>query len=169
MIAVDTSLLAWAVNRHRPEHARAAAAVDALANGAVSWALPWPAAHEFLRLVTHAHAAPRPLAPREAAGYLTTLLESPSVVPIGPTRRHADVVAELLHELPPGSALPPALELVAVLREHGVREVLSADPSLRRFAFLSVIDPIHGPPWSPAAAPVRRYRRLRGRGAAVRP
>ncbi len=42
MQALDTSLLAYAVNRHAPEHARAARVVETLANGALPWALPWP-------------------------------------------------------------------------------------------------------------------------------
>jgi hypothetical protein len=31
---------------------------------------------------------------------------------------------------------------------------------MRRFAFLTVIDPVHGAAWSPGAPPLRRYRRL---------
>ena len=42
MIAVDASVLAYAVNRHAPQHARAASALEALANGDRPWALPWP-------------------------------------------------------------------------------------------------------------------------------
>ena len=160
MIAVDLSLLAYAVNRHAPEHPRAAAAMDALVNGDRGWALPWPVVHEFLELVTHPHAAPRPLGAMDAVGYVTALLESPSGVALGATARHAAVCAELLAAIEPVGRVPRGLAVAAVLREHGVRELLSADASMRRFGFLSVIDPLHGEAWKPGGPPPRRYRRL---------
>ena len=69
MIALDTSVLAYAVNRFAPEHARAAQTVEELANGDQPWALPWTVVHEFLRLVTHPHAAARALRPSDAWAY----------------------------------------------------------------------------------------------------
>src|SRR5262245_30758734 len=48
VIAVDAGLLALAVNRYSPEHARAAELLESLANGDAEWALPWSAVHEFL-------------------------------------------------------------------------------------------------------------------------
>jgi toxin-antitoxin system PIN domain toxin len=161
MIAVDTSILAYAVNRHAPEHARAAAALDALANGDHPWALPWPAVEEFVRFVTRPHVAPRPLTASDALGFVEALLASGSVTAIGPTERHAAALAELLSGITRPEALPPGFEVAAVLREHGVRELLTVDAGMRRFGFLTLIDPVHGPPWTPEAAPARRYRRLR--------
>jgi hypothetical protein len=51
------------------------------------------------------------------------------------------------------------------LREHGVRELLSTDPGMRRWRFLDVRDPLRGEPWSPGARPARRYRTLTRRKA----
>ena len=164
MIAVDTSILAYAVNRYVREHARAAAVIEALAHGDTPWALPWPVVDEFVRTVSRAHAAPRPLAPSDALGFIAALLESPAVLTLGPAGRHATVLAELLESHARGEAPPPGFEVAAVLREHGVRELLSADAGMRRFGFLTVIDPVHGPEWTPKSAPTRRYRRLRGPG-----
>ena len=160
MIAVDMSILAFAVNRHAPEHARAAAALDALANGDHRWALAWPSVDEFVRFVTRPHVAPRPLTPSDALGFIEALLESASVTPIGPTDRHAAVLAELLAGADRSDPLPAGFVVAAVLREHGVRELLSVDVGMRRFAFMTVIDPVHGPVWTPDSAPARRYRRL---------
>jgi len=159
MIAVDASVLAYAVNRYAPEHARAAAVVETLAEGDLPWALPWPALHAFLAYVTHPHAVVRPLRPSDAWGFVEGLLASPSVRPLGPTDRHAAVLGEILAGLSPGFE-PGGVETAAVLREHGVRELLTTDRSMRRFAFLSVRDPLRGEPWSPAAPPARRYRKL---------
>ena len=165
MRALDTSLLAYAANRHAPEHARAARVVETLANGETPWALPWPVVHEFLHLVTHPHAVARALAPADAWAFVEALLASHSLRLLGPTETHARALAEVLASLPPGSGVPPGLEIAVLLREHGVRELLSADRGMRRFAFLSVRDPVHGETWSPAERPARRYRVLRPRAA----
>ncbi|HNX51815.1 MAG TPA: hypothetical protein PKL08_16730, partial [Thermoanaerobaculaceae bacterium] len=124
-----------------------------------------PVVHEFLRLVTHRHAAPRALSPADARAFVEALLASRSVRLLGPGEGHAAVLAELLGALPAGAGVPAGLEVAAVLREHGVRELLTADAGMRRFAFLSVRDPVHGPPWTPSEAPARRYRVLRPRPA----
>lgn len=161
MIAVDAGVLAHAVNRHTPEHARAAQVVEALANGERPWVLPWPAVHEFLARVTHPHAVARALAPGEAWGFVAALAASPSLRLLGPGARHAAAVAETLALADAaGPGLPPGLEIAAVLREHGVRELLSPDRGMQRFRFLDVRDPLHGPPWRPDAPPLRRYRTL---------
>jgi len=160
VIAVDAGVLACAVNRYAPEHARAVRVVETLAHGEWPWALPWPAAHDFVRLVTHPHAVARPLAPRDAWGFLETLLASPAARALGAGPRHAAAAAEVLALLPAGTGLPAGFELAAVLREHGVRTLLSADAGMRAFAFLEVRDPLRGAPWSPGEAPARRYRRL---------
>ena len=158
MRAVDAGVLACAVNRYVPEHARASAVIEELTNGASPWAIPWPAAHEFVRAVTHPHRVVRPLAPRDAWAYLERLRESVSLRMLGPSDRHAETVAAILRGPSAGNADLAGIETAAILWEHGARELLSADRGMRRFAFLSVRDPLHGPEWSPREIPARRYR-----------
>jgi predicted nucleic acid-binding protein len=158
MIAVDVSLLAFGVNRYAPEHARATRVLEELANGDHPWALPWPVVHEFLAFVTHPHAVARPLTPGDAWAFVESLLKSATARLLAPTERHVTVLAEVLASSPGGMA---GTTTAAVLREHGVRELLSADRGMRRFAFLDVRDPVHGDTWTPGSKPVRRYRVLR--------
>lgn len=165
MLAVDTSLLSYAVNRFAPEHARAVDVVEQLANGDRPWALPWPAAHEFLERVTHPHGVARPLRAVDAWAFLEELSSSTSLRLLGPTPRHATVAGEVLEMLRgEGSGLPSGFAVAVVLREHGVRELLSADRDMRQYRFLDVRDPVHGELWSPAERPARRYRVLGPRG-----
>ena len=168
MRALDMSLLAYAANRHAPEHARAARVVEALANGEAPWALAWPVVHEFLHFATHPHAVARPLQPADAWAFIEALLGSHSIRLLAPTESHAAALAEVLASLPPGGGVPPGLETAVVLREHGVRELLSADRGMRRFSFLSVRDPAHGEVWSPGEQPARRYRVLAPAAARTR-
>src|SRR5262245_11596228 len=102
MIAIDATLLAYAVNRYAPGHARAAAVLETLVNGDTPWALPWPAVEQFLELVTDSHGVARPLSATDAWGFVELVLASPSVRALGPTERHASVLAGVLQE--PGGA-----------------------------------------------------------------
>ena len=161
MRAVDADLLALAINRWAPEHARASQVLEDLANGDEPWALPWPVVADFLARVTHPHAVVRPLRAEEACGFVELLLASPAVHPIGPTPRHLVVLREVAEMVPGGDGLPPRLETAALLREHGVREFLSFDAGMRRYPFLAVVDPL-----GESSAPRRRYRRLQIGGRA---
>ncbi len=158
MRAVDTGLLALAVNRWAPEHARAARVLEELANGDRPWALPWSVALEFLARVSHPHAVARPLAADEACAFLELLLSAPTVRTLAPTPRHAAALREVAAMVLGEPGLPHGLETAALLREHGVRELLSFDPGMRRYPFLSVTNPLRRdlPP-----GPRRRYRMLR--------
>jgi len=161
MRAVDESLLAYAVNRYAPEHARAAAVLEELANGERPWALPWPAVHEFLARVTHPHAVARALRPADAWAFVEELGRSASLRWLAATERHAGVAAEVLELVAGGpTGWPTGFETAVVLREHGVRELLSADHGMQRYRFLDVRDPVHGGLWTPTEAPARRYRTL---------
>ena len=161
MIGVDVSLLAYGVNRHTPEHARAARVLEGLAQGDRPWGLPWSAAHEFMRFVTHRHAVARALRPADAWAFLEALMASPAVRMLGPTAAHAEAARDVLAflEAEPGP-LPEGFETAVILKEHGIRELLSLDHGMRRFAFLDVRDPVHGETWNASAPPARRYRRL---------
>ena len=167
MIAVDTGLLALAVNRYAPEHARASELLESLANGDIPWALPWSVVHEFLQLVTHRHAVARALGPDDAWAFVDALAASPSLHLLAPGPAHAAACAEVLALRDPQAApgLDPSFATAAILREHGVREILTTDREMRQWRFLDVRDPLHGEPWRPDARPARRYRTLSRRTA----
>lgn len=156
MLAVDGDLLAFAINRWAPGHARASRVLEDLVNGDQPWALPWTVAAEFLERVTHPHAVVRPLRADEACGFLELLLASPVVQALAPTARHVAAVREVAAMVAGEAHLPPRVETAALLREHGVRELLSTDSGMRRYPFLTVTDPLRG-----GEAPRRRYRMLR--------
>ena len=118
--------------------------------------------HEFLGFVTHPHAVSRVLGLGDAWAFVHSLAASPTLRFLAPTERHAEVCAEVLALRDPSVAggLDPSFATAVLLREHGVREVLSTDPGMRRWRFLDVRDPLQGEPWAPGARPARRYRTL---------
>ena len=165
MRAVDTGVLLSAINRFAPDHARAAAVVEALASSERPWALPVSVLHEFLRLATHPHVTARALSPELALGFMDQLLDSPNCRLLTATAAHRAAIGETLGLLEPMRGLPSGFETAVLLREHDVRELLSADPGMKRFPFLSVRDPLHGAAWSPEDPPARRYRKLSRRAS----
>jgi hypothetical protein len=107
------------------------------------------------------------LKPDDAWGFIQSLAESPVLRFLGTTNRHAEAAAEALSLRDPAvtGGLDPSFETAVILREHGVRELLSTDPGMGRWRFLDVRDPLKGEPWKPGATPARRYRTLTRRKA----
>ena len=85
MIAVDTNVLVHAHRRDTPWHAAAAATLRELAEGASSWAIPWPCIHEFVAVVTHEGIFAPPSTPAAAEAQVDAWLESPTLVLLGET------------------------------------------------------------------------------------
>ena len=141
MKAVDSNVLIYARRVERPQHAIAEVVLRSLATGAEQWVLPWPCVYEFLRVVTHPRVFRPPTPLSEAWGAVELLLNSPSVVPIAEGARHREVLRDLLHAVPlTGNVLHDA-HIAALLIEHGVDEIITADEDFRRFPGLKVTNP----------------------------
>ncbi|HLJ19367.1 MAG TPA: TA system VapC family ribonuclease toxin [Stellaceae bacterium] len=144
MIAVDTNLLVYAHREDSPFHNAAFDRIADLAAGPASWAIPWPCVHEFLAIVTHPriYAPPTPLT--AALDQVSAWLESPTLVLLTESAAHWPTLRALLIE---GRIAGPQVHdarVVALCRQHGVRELWSADRDFTRFAGLTVVNPLVG-------------------------
>lgn len=142
MIAVDTNVLVYAHREDSPFHELALNRIAELAEGLATWAIPWPCVHEFLAIVTHPriYSPPTPL-PR-ALGQVDAWLESPSLVLIAETAAHWPALKELLSA---GRIAGPQVHdgrVAALCRQHGVRELWSADRDFSRFGGIAVTNPL---------------------------
>ena len=141
MRAVDTNVLVYAGRVEPPEHAAAQRVLQDLATGSELWVLPWPCVYEFLRVVTHPRVFYPPTPIMEAWAEVEVLLDSPSAVPIAEGARHREILRDLLHAVPlTGNVLHDA-HIAALLIEHGVDEIITADEDFRRFPGLKVTNP----------------------------
>jgi len=157
VIAVDSGLLVLAVNRHTPEHARAATLLESLANGGAEWALPWSAVHEFLAFVTHPHAVAHVLGPEDAWGFIESLSASSSLSFLGTTARHAEACAEEGERRARGERLD---EAPRVLRPQHVRDGVRVGDEREEL--------VHGAPRKrPGGAAVRERLEQRDRKSVV--
>lgn len=106
------------------------------------WAIPWPCLHEFLAIVTHPriYAPASPLA--RALDQIDAWIESPTLVLLAEAAEHWSTLRALLMA---GRIVGPRVHdarIVALCRQHGVRELWSADRDFSRFGGLSVVNPL---------------------------
>jgi hypothetical protein len=144
LIAVDTNILVYAHREESPFHEAAFRRVAELADGSASWSIPWPCVHEFLAIITHPriYAPPTPL-PR-ALDQVDAWLESPTLVLLAESPAHWPELRELLAT---GRIAGPRVHdarIAALCRQHGVRELWSADRDFSRFGSITVVNPLIG-------------------------
>jgi uncharacterized protein len=142
MIALDTNILVYAHRRDSEWHEQAFAAVTRLAEGSAPWGVAWPCLHEFLAIVTHAriYKPPTPLA--KAIGQVEIWMESPSLQLLGELKGHWPELKLILSSgRITGGAVHDA-RIAAICREHGVRELWSADRDFSRLAGINVRNPL---------------------------
>ena len=112
-------------------------------SSAEPWYITWSIAYEFLRVVTHRSALLRPLTFANAWAFIEDLRSSPSFGTLVETERHGEVVRDLAREYPhtSGNRLHD-LHIAALMREHGVVEIRTADTDFHEFKFLRVVNPL---------------------------
>ena len=142
MIAVDTNILVYAHRRDAADHQAARQRLGELAGGLQPWAIPWSCIHEFLGVVTHGRIFEPPSTLDEAIGQVEAWLEAPNLVTISES---PDYWPELKATLLAGKTTGPRVHdarIAAICRQHGVRELWSADRDFGRFPHLSVVNPL---------------------------
>jgi len=140
---VDTNILLYAVNRDAPEHAAAAAFLRRTTAAGEDWALSWGVIYEFIRVSTHSRVMRPALTLVEALAFLRPFLARSEVTVLGPTPRHFEVLERTAAEHPRVAGnLVFDLRTAVLLREHGLREIVTADTDFLQFPFLRVINPL---------------------------
>jgi uncharacterized protein len=144
LIAVDTNLLVYAHREDSPFHGAALARLTALAEAPATWAIPWPCVHEFLAIVTHPRIYAPPTPVTDALDQVDAWLESPTLVLLAESASHWPTLRAIVAQ---GRVVGPQVHdarVVALCRQHGVRELWSADRDFTRFAGLTVVNPLVG-------------------------
>lgn len=141
MVAVDTNVLVYAAHADSPQNTTALRVLRELVEGDRPWALPWPCAYEFLKVVTHPRLFKQPLPLPEALDRLEATLDSPSVVMLGPGPGHRAHMRRALAEGAARGSLVHDANLVALLTENGVSEIVTGDRDFARFPSIRVTNP----------------------------
>ncbi|NVO14253.1 MAG: PIN domain-containing protein [Rhodoplanes sp.] len=134
MIAVDTNILVYAHREDSPFHGPAERCLRSLAEGSQRWAIPWPCLHEFLAIVTHPRIYDPPTPITAAVDQVDAWFESPTLVVLGETERHWFALRALVTERRIVGARVHDARILALCRQHAVRELWSADRDFKQFS-----------------------------------
>lgn len=143
MLAVDTNILVYAADADSQFHIPCRDWLERQRARPGAWYTTWGIVYEFLRVTTHPRVLRRPWSTPAAWKFVTTLLASPGLDILVPTKRHSDVAEEVILELPylAGNLLHDAHTAI-LMREHGIGRICTRDTDFNRFPFLEVIDPL---------------------------
>jgi hypothetical protein len=143
VIALDTNILVYARREETAHHARAREILKEFAEGVQPWALPWPCIYEFIRVVTHPRVFDPPTDLENVLGDLESLLQSPSLTLLREGPRHFVFMQRLLTAGQAGGNLAHDAHIAALVMEHGVNELWTADQDFARFAGVRVRNPFN--------------------------
>ncbi len=144
MIAADTNILVYAHRSDSEWHEPARGCIRTLAEGRISWGIPWPCVHEFLSIVTHPRIYDPPSSLDKAIDQVDAWLESPVAVLVAETESHWDILKE---QLSVGQIKGPMVHdarIAAICIGHGVNEFWTADRDFSRFPTLPTRNPLLG-------------------------
>lgn len=143
MFLVDTNLLVYAAIRECPGHAQARQLVQEWGAASEGWFVTWSIVYELLSVSTQRSAFRHPPSFLESWTFIEALLAFPSFGILGETERHAEVIRDLVREYPHMSGTRfHDLHIAAVMREHGITEIRTADTDFHQFKFLRVVNPL---------------------------
>ena len=139
-------MLVYAINDTSGHFAAARSVLVDLAERAAPWAIPWPCAYEFLRVVTHPRVFRRPLEPDRAVQELRNICAAPNLLMLSETARHSEVLTAVMAESGAKGNLVHDAHIWALCLEHGVSELLSGDRDFSRFRGLRLRNPFLAEP-----------------------
>jgi hypothetical protein len=143
VLVVDTNVLVYAADADSPFHAACRDWLERQRGRADAWYTTWAILYEFLRVTTHPRVMRRPWTAQAAWDFIAALLASPGLAVLVPTQRHAEITAQVIAELPhlAGNLFHDAHTAV-LMREHGIRRIVTRDTDFHRFPFLEAVDPL---------------------------
>jgi len=143
VFVVDTNLLIYAADEDSAAHEQMQQALEEWGASPEAWHVTWSIVYEFLSVATQRSAFAHPLTFSRAWGFIEVLSESPSFRILTETGRHVDVVRDLVRDYPhmAGTRFHD-LHIAAIMREHGITEIRTADTDFHQFKFLRVTNPL---------------------------
>jgi uncharacterized protein len=140
-LALDANVLLYAVNTRDTRHERSREVLAELAEGREVVYLFWPVVMAFLRISTRIGLFPKPLSPAEARSTIETLLANEHFYSPGESDSFWGIFLEAATEVDAKGDLVSDTHLVALMRAHGVRTIVTRDRDFRRFDGIKVRDP----------------------------
>ncbi len=137
----DVNVLLYASDEGSPFQAQARAFLQACASRSEVICLSWTTIMGYLRIATHPSIFRRPLTPDEAHGNVDRLLSLAHVRLITEQEGFWRVYREATRDLAVRANMVPDCHVAALLKQHDVHTLYTADRDFRRFTFLDVRNP----------------------------
>jgi hypothetical protein len=143
MFVVDTNVLVYAADQDSPYHEPCRQSLESWRRQPGAWYLTWNIVYEFLRVTTHPRVMRNPWNGKDAWRFVAALLESRGLDVLAPTGRHPEVAAQVFAEVGhiEGNLVHDAHTAI-LMREHGIRRIITRDTDFHRFPFLEPVDPL---------------------------
>ena len=143
MFVVDTNVLLYAADLDSPDHIPCRTLIEEWRRGSTPWYITWGVVYEFLRVATHPNVFRNPFPIADAWKFLNVLMLSTSLSVLGESERHAQIVSEVLQEIPDiRGNLVFDTHTAILMRENGIRKICTRDTDFHRFPFAEIIDPL---------------------------
>ena len=140
---IDTNILLYAANRDVPEYRAASGFLGKVLNSTERWYLTEGIVYEFLRVATHPKVFSAPLSARNALSFVKALTDCQALEVLVAGERHWQTLGEVIADLsPPSGNLFFDIRTAALMREHGVREIYTADVHFKLFSGIKVLNPL---------------------------
>jgi toxin-antitoxin system PIN domain toxin len=142
--SADANLLLYASDRSSPHHPAASRFLESRVEDPDLFCLSWTTLMTYVRSATHPRIFAHPLSPDDATSNVASLIGLPRVRVLAEDEGFFDVYREVTGGLAVRGNLVPDAHLAALLRQHGVTVLYTADADFRRFPFLDVRNPLAG-------------------------
>ena len=139
--SIDVNVLLYASDQDSPRHDRAIKFLLKRASDPELFCICWSTLMAYLRISTHPSIFSHPLSPEEVLVNIESLLKQPRVRVLSEDDGFLKIYRQVSGSFPVRGNLVPDAHIAALLLQHGVRKIYTADSDFKKFDFLDVKDP----------------------------
>jgi toxin-antitoxin system PIN domain toxin len=139
--SVDVNVLLYASDQASPRHDEAIQFLLNRASDPELFCIFWSTLMAYIRISTHPSIFSHPLSPEEALENVESLLSQPRVRVLSEDDGFLVMYREVTSRFPVRGNFVPDAHLAALLLQHGVRKIYTADSDFKKFEFLEVSNP----------------------------
>ena len=139
--SVDVNVLLYASDQDSPRYDKAMQFLKNRASDPELFCICWSTLMAYIRISTHPSIFSNPLSPEEALENVESLLIQPRVRVLSEDDEFLVMYREVTSSFPVRGNLVPDAHLAALLLQHGVRKIYTADADFNKFDFLEVKNP----------------------------
>ena len=139
--SVDVNVLLYASDQASPRHDEAIQFLIDRASDPELFCIAWLTLMAYIRISTHPSIFSHPLSPEEALENIESLVKQPRVRVLSEDDGFLAMYRKVSGNFPVRGNLVPDAHIAALVLQHGVRKIYTADSEFKKFEFLEVRNP----------------------------